>query len=107
MLALRQRYIPYLLETARKASREHEPIIRPLEYEFPGSGYGKEQGMYLLGDRYLVVPLLEKGKNTRMVTLPEGCWKESDGKLYLGGERTELHYSLEKVYIFERMNEKP
>lgn len=107
LLALRQRYIPYLLETARKASREHEPIIRPLEYEFPGSGYGKEQGMYLLGDRYLVVPLLEKGKNTRMVTLPEGCWKESDGKLYLGGERTELHYSLEKVYIFERMNEKP
>ena len=57
----------------------------------------------MLGDRYLVVPLLEKGKNTRTVTLPEGCWKESDGKLYFGGESVELHYPLEKVYVFERI----
>ena len=103
LLTLRQRYIPYLLETARKAAWEHEPIIRPLEYEFPSCGYGKEQGMYMLGDRYLVVPLLEKGKDTRTVILPAGCWKESDGKLYLGGEPVELHYPLEKVYVFERL----
>ena len=57
----------------------------------------------MLGDRYLVVPLLEKGKNTRTVTLPKGCWKESDGKLYSGGEPVELHYPLEKVYVFERI----
>ncbi len=106
LLTLRERYIPYILEMARKASREFDPIIRPLEYEFPHSGYGKEQGMYMLGDRYLVAPLLEKGKNTRTVTLPEGCWRESNGKLYFGGAPIELDYPLEKVYVFERMNEK-
>ena len=103
LLAFRERYTPYILQMARKAAREHEPIVRPLEYEFPGCGYGKEQGMYMLGDTYLVVPILEKGKSTRTVTLPGGNWRESDGRPYTGGEPVTLHYPLDKVYVFERM----
>ena len=57
----------------------------------------------MLGDTYLVVPILEKGKSTRTVTLPGGNWRESDGRPYTGGEPVTLHYPLDKVYVFERM----
>lgn len=102
MLAFRERYTPYILEMAYKAAIDHEPIVRPLEYEFPGCGFEKENGMYMLGSKYLVVPMLKKGRSKRTVTLPEGHWKESDGNLYIGGTPMELDYPLDKIYVFER-----
>ena len=59
--------------------------------------------MYMLGSRYLVVPMLEKGSKTRTVILPRGQWKESDGTQYTGGISVELDFPLEKVYVFEKM----
>ena len=103
LLKLRQRYVPYILELAHRASLNNEPIIRTLDYEYPECGYETETGMYLLGDRYLVVPMLEKGKHSRQITLPEGQWVESDGTEYTGSKLYELLFPLDKVYIFERM----
>lgn len=91
------------LELAEHAARNHEPILRHLAYEFPEQGYEREQSMYMLGSRYLVVPMLEKGRKSRTVTLPKGKWRESDGTLYIGGAPVELEFPLEKVYVFEKM----
>lgn len=93
---------PYILELAENAARNHEPILRHLAYEFPDQGYERELSMYMLGSRYLVVPMLEKGRKTRTVTLPKGQWKESDGTQYTGGKPLELEFPLEKVYVYER-----
>lgn len=62
--------------------------------------WGKDKG---LGARYLVIPMLEKGRKTRTVILPKGQWKESHGTQYTGGLPVELDFPLEKVYVFERM----
>lgn len=103
LIMFRERYAPYILELAQNAARNHEPILRHLAYEFPDQGYEREQSMYMLGSRYLVIPMLEKGQRTRTVILPKGQWKESDGTQYTGGIPVELDFPLEKVYVFERM----
>ena len=57
--------------------------------------------MYMLGSKYLVIPMLEKGASVRTVKLPVGNWKDMDGKMYAGGETATLEYPLEKIYILE------
>lgn len=103
LLALRERYTPYISELAKNAAENREPILRPLCYEFPNQGYETEQEMYLLGSRYLVVPMLEKGKTSKTVTLPKGRWRDSDGTYYTGGVMLELRFPLEKLYVFEKL----
>lgn len=103
LITFRERYAPYILELAENAAKNHEPIIRHLAYEFPDQGYEQEQSMYMLGSRYMVVPMLEKGRKTRVVTLPKGKWQESDGTLYIGGVPVELEFPLDKVFVFEKM----
>ena len=103
LITFRERYTPYILELAKNAARNHEPILRSLAYEFPDQGYDRERSMYMLGSRYLVVPMLEKGKMTRTVILPKGQWKESNGTQYTGGMPVELEFPMEKLYVFEKM----
>ena len=103
LIAFREHYTPYILELAENAAQNHEPILRPLAYEFPGQAYEREQSMYMLGSRYLVVPVLEKGGRSRTVQLPKGQWRESNGSLYSGGVPVELDIPLDKVCVFERL----
>ena len=103
LLRVRDRYAPEIIALAHHAAQAHEPIVRPLEYEFPHQGYEKETSMYMLGNRYLVIPALEKGVTQRTVKLPAGAWKDADGSVYPGGETVVLEYPLEKVYILERI----
>ena len=103
LLKLRDRYAPEIISLAHHAAQAHEPIVRPVEYEFPHQGYEKETTMYMLGSRHLVIPMLEKGVTQRCVRLPAGTWKDTQGNMYAGGETITLEYPLEKIYIFERM----
>ena len=100
---LRARYTPEILALARHAATANEPIVRPLDYVFPHCGYETETQMYMLGDRFLVVPMLEKGKREKTVTLPCGKWKEQNGTVHTGGKTVTLPFPIEKVYILERM----
>lgn len=102
LIAFRERYTPYILELAENAAQKHEPILRPLAYAFPDQGFETEQGMYMLGSKYLIVPMLEKGGTSRTVTLPKGVWLDHDGTEYRGGEAIELEFPLGKVYVLEK-----
>lgn len=103
LLQLRERYAPEIISLAYHAAQAHEPIVRPVEYEFPHQGYEKETSMYMLGNRYLVIPVLEKGVSQRSIKLPAGTWKDAQGNIYPGGRITTFKYPLEKIYILERM----
>lgn len=103
LLKLREKYADCIISLAHNAAKAHEPIVRPVEYEFPHQGYEKETTMYMLGSRYLVIPMLEKGTSRRTVKLPAGSWKDMDGTMYVGGESTTLEYPLEKIYVLERI----
>lgn len=68
--------IEQIVETAAIAG---EPIMRHLAYVFPDAGYETIQDQFMLGDRILVAPVLEKGQTTRRIIFPKGHWKGHDG----------------------------
>lgn len=100
--ALHQRFAPYILDCARRASQTGEPIVRPMEYEFPHEGLAECKDQYMLGDRYLVAPMVTKG-DSRKVKLPKGCWKDDAGKIYRGGREIVIDVPLERLPYFERL----
>lgn len=104
LLKLRERYADYIVELAKNAARHQEPIVRPMEYEFPHQGYAREKTMFMLGNRYLVAPVLEKDARSRTIRLPNGTWKGPGGALFEGGKAVTLENEITELLILERMD---
>ena len=85
-LTVRETCIDYIITLAQAASRTGEPIVRYMEYEFPQQGFEKVTSQFLLGDKYLIAPIIEKGQKEKTVYFPKGTvWQSiSDGKTYDG-----------------------
>lgn len=92
----------YILEMAKKASHTGEPIVRHLEYEFPHQGFADCHDQYMLGDKYLVAPMVTKGTR-RTVRLPRGEWRDDRGKKFRGPRTIEIEVPLERLPYFERI----
>lgn len=90
----------YLVAQAEQGSRTGEPIVRCMEYAFPGQGFETCTDQYMLGDRYLVAPMLTKG-TSREVRLPRGTWVDENGKTYRGGKTYLLDVPLDRLPYFE------
>ena len=78
--------------------------MRSLEYAFPHQGYERVNDQFLLGDRILVAPVVEKDARNRTVLLPPGKWKGFDGKRYAGPARVTLPVGLDELCHFEKVN---
>lgn len=92
---------PYLLEMARKTASDGTPIVRHMAYAFPGEGFEEVNDQYMLGDRYLVAPVMS-ADNSRSVMLPKGNWKDDTGKKFKGGKTYLLkNVPLERIPYFE------
>jgi alpha-glucosidase (family GH31 glycosyl hydrolase) len=103
VVALRQRFAPRFVELARESARTGEPMMRNLEYVFPGRGYGDAKDEFLMGDDLLVAPVLEKGAASRRVVLPPGSWRADDGALFEGPAEVEVAAPLARLPHFERV----
>ena len=57
---------------------------------------------FMLGDKYLVAPVLTKG-DTRSVTLPEGNWRDESGNLYSGEQTITIEAGMERLPYFEKI----
>ena len=90
----------YILELAHHASRTGEPIARHMEYAFPGQGFETCRDQFMLGDRYLVAPVLDD-KDTRTVRLPAGKWRDDQGNSYEGGREYTIDAPIERLPWFE------
>ncbi|MBO5217821.1 MAG: glycoside hydrolase [Clostridia bacterium] len=67
------------------AEKTGEPIIRSMEYQFPGCGYERLHTQFMLGDDILAAPVVVKGARTKEVFIPEGRWiDQNTGKTYEG-----------------------
>ena len=102
---LRQRYVPLILELARQAARTGEPILRPLEYDFPGEGLADVTDEFTLGGRLLVAPQFRKGAATRSIRLPTGAWRADDGTVYEGPATVTVTTPLSRLPHFTRLFE--
>ena len=90
---------PYLLEKTKEGTINGVPVARPMEFEFPGQGFEGCNDQYMLGDKYLVAPMLEKG-TSRSVKHPKGRWQDETGRKYKGGKSYEIDVPLDRIPIF-------
>lgn len=103
-IAVREKYLDYLLTCAEDAARTGEPMVRYMEYEFPHQGMEKVKTQFMLGSKMLVAPVCEKGQNGRSVIIPEGSW-DFEGEVIVGdGKAHVLHTEMGKPAILWKMN---
>ena len=103
MALLHQRMAPYIMQLARHASVSGEPIVRHMEYEFPHQGFETCKDQFMLGERYLVAPVVNS-EHSRQVKLPKGRWKDDLGKLHQGGKTIQIDVPLSRLPYFEKMD---
>ena len=100
---LHARFADYICDQVRKTTESGEPLIRGMEYAYPGVGYERIYDQFMLGDSLLVAPVLEKGAVTRAVALPAGEWRYCDGRVYTGGGTVVVDAPIEVLPYFEKI----
>lgn len=101
--ALRGEMAPYFASLIAAAREKGEPIVRNPEYAFPHQGLAEVKDCFMLGDKYLVSPVVRGGQRSKTVRLPAGCrWKYlPDGKIYEG--EAEIACDLGVLPVFEKI----
>lgn len=102
-IAVREDHITYLMEELKKTQKTGEPLVRYLAYEFPGEPVEQITDQFMLGSRYLVAPVCEKGKDGRKVYLPKGTWSWEQKQIVSDGETVYCRSTPGIPLIFERM----
>ncbi len=92
----------YILECARHASLTGEPIVRHLEYMFPDQGFAECKDQFMLGDKYMVTPVVTPEPG-RPVMFPKGKWRDEQGKIYQGGKIITINSGIERLPYFEKL----
>ena len=105
LLRQREEYLPYIMELFGQCSDSKEPMVRLLEYEFPQAGFGRQLDSFMLGDRYLVVPVTKENEREKEITLPPGSWL-LNGERLSGGRTVTLPLTLERLTVLRREYEK-
>ena len=100
---LHQKFGKYILQLAKESSKTGEPIVRLMEYAYPHQGFSICKDEFMLGDKYLVAPVLNKN-NTREIKLPKGNWRDDEGKVIKGDTIFTVNAGLERLPYYERMD---
>ncbi len=101
---LRTKFTPLIIQLAHQAAETGEPIMKSMEYVFPGQRFETVTDQFMLGDNLLVAPMLEKGKAYRNVKFPSGKWKAIDGNVLKGGKTCQQNVALDQLLYFEKIN---
>lgn len=89
----------YIVSQAEKSAATGEPIVHHMDYAFPNQGFEDCRDQYMLGEKYLVAPIMSNN-NTRTVKLPKGKWKDDMGKIYKGGKTYTINVPLSRLPWF-------
>ena len=73
-----------------------------MEYQYPHQGFIDCKDQFMLGDKYLVAPMLTSG-TSRTVMLPKGRCKEDRGKVFKGPLTKTIDVPLERLPFFEKL----
>lgn len=101
-VALRQRFTPVIMGLAREAAAWGVPIVRSLEFVFPHAGLDTVADEYMLGDRWLIAPVLGSA-SARRIVFPKGRWKDAKGNVVVGPVVREWAGTLNDLPYFERL----
>ena len=86
-------------ELLKESAKTGEPLVRHLDYQFPGQGFANCDDQFMLGSRYLVAPVLEKAAK-RTVRLPKGTWVGTDGARHKGPRVISVDVRSGQVSVF-------
>ena len=100
ILSLRRKFAPKIAALAERAGKDGEPILRNLEYNYPGMGYAGVIDEFMMGDDLLVAPVIRKGAKERTVVLPPGRWLADDGVEVVGPCKTVVSAPLSRLPHF-------
>lgn len=103
MAALHDTMGEEILALARESGKTGEPIIRALEYVFPGEGYADIKDQFLLGNDILVAPVVVSGQREREVIFPKGKWQGDDGSIVNGPSRKTISVPLERLPWYRKL----
>ena len=90
----------YIKELVLKASVDCSPIIRSMAFEYPNCNYEEITDQFMLGDKYLIAPILHKNQQERVVILPEGNWIDDLGNTYKGNQTINIKVPLDRIPYF-------
>lgn len=96
---IRQSMLPKIVELMKKAGTDGEPVVTPLEFRYPHSGYAGITDQFMLGKDIMVAPMVYPG-NEREVVLPKGKWTADDGQIYDGGQTVTISVPLDRIPYF-------
>jgi alpha-glucosidase len=102
---LRQKFAADIVALAKRAAKDGEPMMRSLEYAYPGRGYAKIMDEFLMGENLLVAPVVEKGATSRKVVIPPGRWLGDDGVEVEGPAEIVVNAPLKRLPYFKRISE--
>lgn len=97
-----EKFAAYFVELAKDSGRTGEPMIRNLEYNYPGHGYASVKDQFMMGEKILVAPVVEKGAISREVVIPPGTWTGDDGSVVTGPARITVEAPLSRLPHFVR-----
>ncbi|MDG5799626.1 glycoside hydrolase family 31 protein [Marinilabiliaceae bacterium ANBcel2] len=102
MALLHQKKGDYIIKKAKESAQTGEPIVRHMEYSFPGEGFETCKDQFMLGERYLVAPVVTP-ENRREVKLPKGEWRDDKGETHKGGQTISINVPLNRLPYFKKL----
>ena len=96
----RMKHADYILSLAKASAKSGEPMLRAMEYEFPGEGAEKITDQFMLGPKLLVAPQTVKGAKPRTVFIPSGTWVADDGSEVTGPKTIDVATPLARLPYF-------
>ncbi|WP_440999913.1 glycoside hydrolase family 31 protein [Fodinibius sp. SL11] len=92
-----------ILELAKESAQTGEPIVRPMAYTYPNSGYATIKDQFMLGPEIMVAPVVQKGQRKRTVKIPEGTWKAENGNIYDGPTTENIDVPIGRLPWFKKI----
>ena len=99
-VAIRQKFAARFVDLARASGHTGEPMLRNLEYNYPGMGYAAVRDQFMMGTELLVAPVVEKGQTERKVVIPPGTWIADDGETVVGPKTVTVKTPLSRLPFF-------
>lgn len=94
-----------ILDIARQAAQDGEPMLRHLAYSFPDMGYEDINDQFMLGERMMAAPVLRKGAVSRSIAFPPGTWLGDDGSLVKGPCNLEVEAPLDRLPWYRKVDQ--
>ena len=100
-VAIRQHYLPQIINVIKQSVITGEPVLRPLEYNFPHQGYIRIKDQFMQGENLMVAPVVTSS-DIREVIFPKGKWKYKN-EIISGPVTKIFKVELDEILVFEKI----